>query len=174
MQFDESTPRRDITVQSVVFSCIQPYAATAGAKGILIDGQLNEGEAHTLNQTVAENARNNFRDLVDEAIEKGDQQKSSRAIDALQAEFDEYLKTYDFGKRAGGLRAVDPVVAAMKDLARKIVRKRLRDKGEKLSEYSTEQINTMADEVIDRFHDQLRAKAEAAVAAEQSLLSDLS
>src|SRR5678816_4534698 len=115
MKFDDQTARRDITVQDVVFSVIQPYEAGPV--------ELTEGEAHALNQTLAENFRNNFRDDVLQAIEDGTVEKNGRASEELQKAMEDYMADYEFGKRTGGVRTLDPVFAMMRDMARKIVKK---------------------------------------------------
>lgn len=111
-EITSETPRSEITVAGQTFKVPQPY--TAGHV-------LVAGEASALNQTYAENLRNNFAAKVKEAIEAG-----SFDADVFQGRFDDYAGEYEFGVRVGGGgRSSDPVQAEAMNIARDLVRKAL-------------------------------------------------
>jgi hypothetical protein len=94
----------EITIQGLPFSVDLPYKAGAVT--------LSEGEANALNQTRAENLRNNFAPKVRKAIEEyrktnnlaenAEVPVTALDHDALIAEFEAYAKDYEFSTRAGG------------------------------------------------------------------------
>lgn len=94
----------EITIQGLAFEVDRPYAAGAHT--------LTAGEANALNQTRAENLRNNFASVVKKAMadyrkannmaEDAEVAVSNLDHDALKAEFETYVKEYEFSERAGG------------------------------------------------------------------------
>lgn len=138
MEISPNTPKHDITVKGVSLSVPKPY--TEGH-------QLKANEASVLNQTFAENLRNNFASSVADAIEKaGGVEKLD--MSALQADFDKYITGYEFGvRRAGGgagAPKLEPRVKIARDIAREKVKEAIRGHGLKVSDYSAEKINTLA------------------------------
>lgn len=107
-----------ILIQGLEFSVPAPY--NAGAH------ELTEGEAKTLNQTLAENVRNNFAKRVTAEKETAEREGREPAINALQADLDAYTDAYEFGVRqgggGGGGRTADPVKVEAMEAARKDVR----------------------------------------------------
>ncbi len=94
----------EITIQGLAFEVDLPYAAG--------EHVLTAGEANALNQTRAENLRNNFAPKVKKAMEEyrkanGLEDGAEFPItnldhDALIAEFTAYAGEYEFSTRAGG------------------------------------------------------------------------
>lgn len=87
-----------ITIQGYEFDAPSPYA----------EGHVMlANEASALNQTFAENLRNNFAKTVATAKEANGDKLPADVITALHAEFDDYAANYQFGVRRPG--EVDPV-----------------------------------------------------------------
>lgn len=102
-------PNRQITIAGLVFDVEDKYA-----EGHVVTAN----EAGALNQTRAENLRNNFASVVrkaQEAANEGNPEGADpialddTAIEALKAEFLTVATTYEFGVRGGGVRITDPV-----------------------------------------------------------------
>jgi len=90
------TPRGDVTIQGVVLSVARPFA----------EGHVcNEGEAGALNQLLAENVRNNMAGRIKRVIDDG----AEPNVQEFQNQLDTYVLEYEFGKRSGGGRGMDPV-----------------------------------------------------------------
>src|SRR4051812_20346229 len=119
MEYTNETPKREITIKDVVLQVISPF--TEGHV-------LTAGEANVLNQTLAENLRNNFASRVKEVTEKAG---SVEAIDhaALQEELNEYTKEYEFGVRKAGAPAVSPVMRQALSLAKDAIKAKLKKDG---------------------------------------------
>lgn len=94
----------EITIQGMSFEVDRPYSAG--------EHVLTAGEANALNQTRAENLRNNFASVVKKAMV--DYRKANNMVedaevpvdkldhDALNTEFEKYVTEYQFSERAGG------------------------------------------------------------------------
>lgn len=151
--------RGQITVNGKLFYVPQPYSPGPY--------ELNEGEAHALNQTLAENLRNNFASMMKRAAEE----ENPREL--TQEDMDRYAETYKFGKRGGGGgRIADPFQQERKKLATGAVNKWLRDSGRKIKDVPEEQYALLVTKAIEsgRFDEQARRIVEA----RQSAAADLS
>lgn len=148
-EITNDTPRSQVTIAEKTFSVPQPYAA---------GHVLNANEASALNQTYAENVRNNKAKAVKEAVaeNKFDQ-------DVFQGQIDDYCSSYEFGVRTGGGRTGDPVMAEAMDITRDLVRKTLAKqiaagtcvdaegaRVTKLSDISAARISELAKGVLNR------------------------
>lgn len=153
---DGSVPTQQLTIQKFTFTIPAPYAA-----GPI---ELTDGEAAALNQTYAENIRNNFAAQMKKAAE-GETPK-----ELGQTELDVYVASYEFGKRSTGMRSRDPVGVEERRLAREAINALILSKGKKLKDYSTEQMNTMLGKVVES--GKFRAQAEAVVAARGAVAVD--
>ena len=128
------TPRTDITIATKVFSVPQPYA----------EGHvLSSGEASALNQTYAENLRNNFAKKVKEAVDAGTFDE-----DMIQSQLSDYATEYEFGVRVGGTRSSDPVGSEALSIMKEQVRLALQRSGKKLKDYTTAQISGEAKRLL--------------------------
>lgn len=128
MQIPENAGTREVTIQGHTFNVPEPYA----------EGHpLTENEAAALNQTFAENVRNNFAQKVKDANEA--QGEENVDTSALQSELDSYIEGYEFGVRrsgGGGSRTpVDPVEREALRMAEDAVKNAIRAKGGKVSEF---------------------------------------
>lgn len=114
---------QSIVIQGHTFTSPAPYE-----EGHVVSAN----EASVLNQTFAENLRNNFAKTVKgkkEEVEKENRGLSDDEIAALQLEFEEYAGTYTFnGKRASRAPA-DPIMREATKLAREALRAILRKRG---------------------------------------------
>lgn len=131
--------------------------------------ELTEGEASALNQTYHENLRNNFAKKVKEAVEAG-----SFDQEAFQSEFSKYADTYAFGVRTGGGGGGvtrDPVMSEALNIAKKIIREKIKAAGKKASTYTNEAITEAAKKLIDR-DEKIMETAKARVAEQKALASD--
>lgn len=148
VQFNQDTPRESYTIQKAVFSVPMPY----------IEGHIcTGGEADALNQTLAENVRNNLATKLDEKMSAlSDEER--RALSTgnpelygqLQAEVDGYVEGYEFGRRSGGGRIADPIEAEAMRLATTAIRGAITAKGLKIKEIGAERINELARDLLER------------------------
>lgn len=129
------TPRADITIAGKSFSVPQPYAEGHA---------LTPNEASALNQTYAENVRNNRAKLVKEAIDAGTFDQ-----DVFQGQVDDYCDDYEFGVRTGGGRSGDPVRQEAMAITRDLVRKAIVKQGKALKDYSAAKISELAKAQLD-------------------------
>lgn len=131
------TPTTNITVAGESFIVPQPYFAGS---------VLNANEASALNQTYAENLRNNFASKVKEAQEAG-----SFDLSLFQARMDEYASEYEFGVRTGGGRSGDAVMVEAMKIARESVRAAIVKQGKyKLSDVPASRISEIAKSALAR------------------------
>ncbi len=133
MKFNAETPTSGVKMQGEIFLVPKPYQ----------EGHpLTAGEASVMNQTLAENTRNNFADRIKKA-------KDNDELDVkkMQAEIDEYLEGYEFGIRRGR-GPTDPVEREALNIAKELVRTALREKGHKLADVDSDDINRLAEDAI--------------------------
>lgn len=163
-EINSSTPRNEITIKSLVFSAPAPYA----------EGHvLTEAEASVLNQTLAENLRNNFAKKVEEA--KAEAEKAGSAVDMelLQFAFDDYAAKYEFGIRSvSSKEPLDPIEREAMAIARNLVKAALQKEGHKIKDVGAEKINELAKAALDK-HPILREKAKAIVEAKKAAVGSL-
>jgi proline dehydrogenase len=143
-----------ITIQGHEFEVPAPYA----------EGHvLTAGEASALNQTYAENLRNNFAKQVKDAGESPD------LVD-LQAKLDAYANEYEFGVRrsGGGTRVVvDAITREAINLAKDAIRAKAKSLNKKID---AETVTELAEQLVDK-DPQFRALAEERVAQKKALAS---
>lgn len=165
MEITNETPMREITVAGTQLQAPAPYA----------EGHtLNENEAAVLNQTLAENLRNNFASRVGAAVEKAavenglaeadedgkvklDKETRAEALEyvdtvALQQEFLKYVQNYEFGVRRGGGGAAaepaDPVEREALKLASDKVKAAIKAKGLNLKDVGAAKIRELAEQAV--------------------------
>lgn len=158
-----------IKVEGLIFSAPAPYKA---------GHVLLENEASTLNQTFAENLRNNFAKQVKSAKEEAAKNGGSLAenVDApedLQTKFTEYANDYEFGSRrvAGSGDASlpkDPIQREAHIMARQMIRDHCKSKNIKVD---SEQVNQMVPGLLAKRLDLMeeakrRVEAKSAVSLE--------
>ena len=137
MEFNKETPVGSFLIQGQTFAIPKPF----------LEGHACTGpDAGVLNQTLAENTRNNWSDRVKKALEEATDE-APFDTHKMQAEIDEYLEGYDFGVRRGRGPA-DPIEREALNIAKDIVKNALREKGFKLADIDTEDINRLADECV--------------------------
>lgn len=160
----DETPVTSITIAGQVFEVPQPYKA---------GDVLNANEASALNQTYAENVRNNFASKVKEAAEAAEKEGEELNLDLLQGKLDDYVVDYEFGVRTGGGRTSDPVMAEALGITRDLVRQALSKAGKKLADYTAAQITEMAKNQLSNTDDpntvKIMATARARVEASKEL-----
>lgn len=157
MQITKDTPRGNFVIQGQNFSIYKP----------LKEGHVcTANEADLLNQTVTENTRNNLNKIVKDALDNG-----SFNADEMQAKIDEYVKSYEFGKRSGR-RPSDPVEREALNIAREIVRQAYKDNGYKLADVETSEINRLANDLLEKNPD-VRKEAKRRVEHRAKLAIDL-
>lgn len=137
MKFDNNTPRsNDITIGAVGgIKVPQPWKA-----GDTVD----DGAAHSLNQTIVENVRNNLRLAVKELADKYEKEGRQVPVTEVQGLVDEYCRDYEFGRGAGGFRASNPIEAEAMDRARKRVKNAMLKKNIKLKDVTAADITAKA------------------------------
>ena len=114
---------RSLMIQGVNFTVADPYAE--GHKCTAM-------EAKALNQTRAENLRNNFASKV-KAAKGEDGSINDKQVAALQSELDDYAKAYVFSVGVGS--RLDPVQKEAKQLAVTLVDGAIAKKGTSKAAY---------------------------------------
>lgn len=136
------TPTKEITVAGIALAAPAPF--TEGHV-------LKQNEADVLNQTLAENLRNNFASKVKAAKEEAEKAGTEVDTNALQAAFTEYANSYQFGVRTGGGSAgprLEPRERIALNLAKEKIRELMRAKGKKPSDYAAETITGLAEQLV--------------------------
>lgn len=151
----ETAPVSTITIQGLPFEVDRPYIAGTH--------ELTAGEAHALNQTRAENMRNNFASVVRKAID--DYRKANNLAeeaevpvteldkDDLDTKFSTYLSEYEFAIGGGGgpRTPVDPVAREAARIATEKVKEALTAKGVKISTVSKGRMAEFVSAVIAKY-----------------------
>ena len=140
-QGNSPMPTRQITIQGHVFDVEDKYE-----EGHVI----TPTEAGALNQTRAENMRNNFASVVKAAqVEARKEQNldtdaevtlSDATLATLREEFVEAVAAYEFGSRGSGVRLVDPVQREARRLATDAVHNAIKAKHGKLDAVPKDEI----------------------------------
>lgn len=142
MQITTETPRGDFTIAKTVFSVYVPFS----------EGDvLTAGEANALNQTFAENIRNNFAKTVKTHLDAG-----TLDVEALQKALDDYQLEYEFGARRsrepGEAREStprNPTLTRAIELAREAVRRKIREIGGNIKDYTAADISARAKKAVE-------------------------
>lgn len=151
MQFDQSTPRANLTIGDNQFTV--PACFVTGHS-------LSENEAKAMNQLLRENIRNN---LAARLRDNGDGQVRG----LTQEEVDEYVGEYEFGAgRGGGESRLSPVERKARQIAREKVISALKQKGKKIDTKTEEGKRNMEALVA-----QVAARPEIIKEAEKQLKS---
>lgn len=154
---EPTVAREDYTIAGKTFSILQPYG----------EGHvLTAGEASALNQTFAENIRNNFAAKVKEAVEA-----NTFDQEVFQGALDDYQEEYEFGvRRGGGGRTSDPLQAEALNIARDLVRQALVKKGIALKDVTGADVTRLAKDLISSGkYPEIMTAAQARVAAAQNV-----
>ena len=170
MSENGNVEQRRIKVEGLIFNAPAPYKA---------GHVLNENEANTLNQTFAENLRNNFAKKVKAAKEAASKNGSEfpddgeAAPEELQGEFTTYAADYEFGTRAAGGGADsglprDPTDREAFIMARDLIRAHAKSKGFKLD---AEQVAGLVPGILQK-RPEIREEAVRRVAAKTSITLD--
>lgn len=154
-----------VTISGLEFELDEPYKA---------GHTVNEAEAKTLNQTRAENIRNNMAKKVKEMNEGGESK------DAIQAAVTEYASTYVFampGPGTGG-RVTDPVEREARKMARDYIAAKCAERGTTPKAFyatDTEEGKEAYNVKVLEFanNPKLRAKAEKLVKDQKNALESL-
>ena len=171
-----TTPTKEITIADHQFVVLQPYAA---------GHVITEAEAKALNQTRAENIRNNMAKRVKAAYD-GTAAEGEPTAENIVAFVTEYDANYEFtlASVGGGKRATDPIevealriarglfadAAAAKKLTVKLVKEKI---GEEAYEAKIAEI-AAGPKVVAEAKRRVKARQEAAAGAMEGLdLGDL-
>jgi hypothetical protein len=164
-QITDQTPRSDIKIQDIIFACPRPYA-----EGMT----LTAGEAQALNQTFAENIRNNTATWVKERNELKDKVDAGEDVngskvktdDELVEEFEQYARNYQFGVRSAGRgleSRLNPVEREARRIAMDQIKTALKAKNIKISSVDEEKMEALVQ--------QLSAKEEVVAEARRRVES---
>jgi len=141
---------RKVTIQQVIFDLSDPYS----------EGHVCSAmEAKALNQTRAENIRNNFASNVKKVQDANDGPLSDAQVKELQKELDDYAKGYEFS--VGGGRAVDPVSREAKRIAKEIVDGKIAATGTSVKAYIDAKGKDKYDALIGQAMEHESVQAEA-------------
>jgi hypothetical protein len=164
MSESTDTPKtQEITIQKLLFTAPAPYA----------EGHpLTAAEAGALNQTFAENLRNNFAPRVKAAQESaGDAGLSAETIAKLREDFEKYADDYEFAGKRQARIPIDPVTRAAKSIAQELLNSRLAAKGLKKADLGEGVYDTYVAKLIET-KPEITEEAKRRVAAVQSVASD--
>lgn len=167
MQIPKGSPKQDATIRSIVLKVPMPF----------VEGYvLKSNEADVMNQTLKENARNNFAPRI-KALQDAGTAVTPQVMATLQKELDAYLDSYIFGARTGGIGGQrDPVLTEAMGMARTIVKKGIAKKGDqKVSEVSGKVITQMAKELLEKHpkRDTIFKEAKRRVDARDSAIDEI-
>jgi len=155
MEIAANSPSREITIQGIAFKVSEPFA----------EGHvLKANEASVLNQTFAENIRNNCATMIESAKKESADKGTELNVGALQEAIDKYIAEYEFGANRGGSRTVDPVRREALTIAEAKVRDALKKKNVQIKSVGAERIREMAEQALAKFPaimEQARAVVEA-------------
>lgn len=168
-EISSATPTTSIMIAGDNFTVPQPYAA---------GHVLTANEASSLNQTYAENLRNNLAAKAKVLKEAG-----TYSQDVFQGTVDDYAGEYEFGQRTGGGRSGDPIkteaMAITRDLVRQAISKAAAADSTKpkLADVPASRISELAAAQLAKTDDpktlQIMATAKARVDAAKELTLDV-
>jgi len=146
---------KEITIAGEKFTISMPYGE--GHK-------CTTAEAKALNQTRAENLRNNMAKLVKAAKEDGTLAEMNGAVT-------KYDKEYEFTLASvGGSRTMDPVEKEAKVLAREMIKQKLAADNRKLSDIPKDKLAEAVAKLADQ--DKVVSAAKKRVTERQKLAED--
>lgn len=164
-----ATEQRRIKVEGLIFNAPAPYRA---------GHPLTENEAATLNQTFAENLRNNFAKkvkLAKEAAQKNGGEfpaDGEAAPDDLQSEFTSYANDYEFGTRAAASGEAglprDPIEREAFIMARELIRQHAKSHDIKVT---AEQVASLIPGILAK-RPEIRAEAQRRMSAKTAITLD--
>jgi hypothetical protein len=183
MNITPETPSKSFVIAGLTMTVSEPFA----------EGHvLTENEAASMNQTFAENIRNNFAGKVadflttsaralgligaEESLTADAKTAVLNAVsageistDELQAALDTYQSEYEFGARrsGGGARITDPIELEALSICRQMVRDALKKKGLSMKEVGADKINELAKGVLEQ-HPEIRERAKTIVETRKS------
>lgn len=140
-------PKTSITIQGLTFDVDLPYA----------EGHtVNQFEANALNQTWAENIRNNFASKVSKVLEAVEEQRGQGAelsedeLGILRGEFEKYAGEYKFQGRRGPGAPVDPVKREAIKIARETLRQLLSSNNQSLKDLKEGEAERIVELLIEQ------------------------
>lgn len=161
---------REITISGLTFSTPQPYA-----EGHVI----SSAEAHTLNQTFAENIRNNVAGKIKAHLKKAEvsslEELNEDQLSALRSDAETMIEKYEFSGagRGGSARApADPILREALRIAGELVKAALSKRGTKIKDLPEGKFDELVEGVLDR-NPGIKAEAERRVAASKAVAEDL-
>lgn len=137
---------------------------------------MSAAEASTLNQTLAENLRNNFARKVKTVKGEGDVTIDEATHTMLQQELNAYAQSYTFYSGSRSPRLVDPLEKEVRLEGEKVILQALNARGLSRSKVTPESFKSLVDNVISvdpSIRERARANVEARAAAGADLLSGL-
>lgn len=159
---------KEITIQNIPFTVNMPYAA---------GHVLNAAEADSLNQTRAENLRNNFASTIKAKLDELKKETPAREeldeaeLEALRTQFDTYEASYEFQGRRAGRAPLDPVKREATKMARETITAALKAKNLTPAQL----VEGKMDELIQKYlegHPEVTDEAKRRVEAVKSLATD--
>jgi hypothetical protein len=156
----ETPKHQEIKIQGFTFTVPAPYA-----EGHVI----SEAEAYALNQTYAENLRNNFAKSVKDAQEAGGEVDTA----TLQEQLTEYAAGYTFQmRRSRGTTIVDPVMREAEKIARQMVIEGLQKRSIKLKDLQDGVLEGFIAKLLDK-NPEIKEEAQRRVSLTVEASADL-
>lgn len=164
--------KMDLTIQGIQFECAAPYA----------EGHvLTKAESGVLNQTRAENLRNNFAGVIRKKLEELEKETPPRKefnteeLSNLAEQFSAYEETYEFQGKRTSRAPVDPVKREANRIARSAITAALEAKNITVKSLVDGKMEELISQYLDRnpsVMDEARDRIAAAKAAAESALGD--
>lgn len=147
-----------LTIQGLTFSVEPRYS----------EGHvLSEVEANVLNQTLAENLRNNFAAHIKRKKEAGEELDNA----ALQSEFADYAAEYVFNGKRTARVVVDPVDREARKMASQCIREALRKRGMDPKTLEEGKMDEMVDGLLAK-RPEIREEAQRRINAAKNVAAD--
>jgi hypothetical protein len=157
---NDAPAHQEITIQGITFVIPAPYHT-----GYVVTA----AEAAALNQTYAENLRNNFAKSVKAAAEAG----ADVDVESLQAQLTEYASTYEFqGRRRSVATPIDPVARESYKIAKAAVVEALQKRSIKVKDLPEGKLDALIAGLIEK-NPEITEEARRRVAVTTEATSDL-
>jgi hypothetical protein len=165
----DSTPTAEYTIAGKQYNIPRPYVA---------GHVLTAGEASSMNQTLAENVRNNMAKKLEGAFEGKPATETEAAVEPIsaeeaQAQVTAYAKEYEFGERGPSSPRMDPEEKEARSMAATYVAAWVKSQGKTAKDYETEELDALREQFYTTNKVKLHEKAKAVVDARKSITEGL-
>lgn len=164
------TGKMSLTIQNIAFECAAPYS----------EGHvMTKAEAAVLNQTRAENLRNNFAGVIRKKMDELSKEEPPRTelseeeLSSLAEQFSAYEDSYEFQGKRTARAPVDPVKREANRIAKDAITAALSAKGITVKQLVEGKMEELISQYLDRnpsVLEEAKARVAASKAAAESAL----